>query len=61
MAEGKIEMLFVAPPAFGRGIGTKLLRHAVETLGACEVDVNEQNAGAVEFYLRRGFFFVRPG
>lgn len=55
VADGKIEMLFVAPPAFGRGIGTKLLRHAVEALGATEVDVNEQNARAVEFYLRRRF------
>ena len=58
VADGKIEMLFVAPPAFGRGIGTRLLRHAVETFGACEVDVNEQNARAVEFYLRRGFAVV---
>ena len=58
VAEGKIEMLFVAPPAFGRGIGTQLLRHAVETLGATEVDVNEQNTRAVEFYLRRGFGVV---
>jgi len=58
VAGGKIEMLFVAPPAFGRGIGTMLLRHAVETLGAREVDVNEQNAGAVEFYLRQGFVVV---
>ena len=58
VAEGKIEMLFVAPPAFGRGIGTKLLRHAVNTLGAREVDVNEQNARAVGFYLRRGFVVV---
>lgn len=58
VAEGKIEMLFVAPPAFGRGIGTKLLRHAVETLGAREVDVNEQNARAAAFYLRRGFVVV---
>lgn len=55
VADGKIEMLFVAPPAFGRGIGTRLLRHAVETLGATEVDVNEQNTRAVAFYLRRGF------
>ena len=58
VAKGKIEMLFVAPPAFGRGIGTRLLRHAVETFGATEVDVNEQNARAVEFYLRRGFVVV---
>ncbi|WP_232502810.1 GNAT family N-acetyltransferase [Solidesulfovibrio magneticus] len=58
VAEGKIEMLFVAPEAFGRGIGTKLLRHAVETLGAREVDVNEQNARTVAFYLRRGFVVV---
>ncbi len=55
VAEGRVEMLFVHPAAFGHGHGTRLLRHAVEELGACEVDVNEQNPAALEFYLRRGF------
>lgn len=54
-AGGRVEMLFVHPRAMGHGHGTRLLRHAVEELGACEVDVNEQNPAALEFYLRRGF------
>lgn len=54
-APGRVEMLFVHPSAMGHGHGTRLLRHAVEELGACEVDVNEQNPAALEFYLRRGF------
>lgn len=55
VAAGKIEMLFVAPAHFGEGIGTLLLRHAVHSLGATLVDVNEQNARAVGFYEHHGF------
>jgi putative acetyltransferase len=58
VAAGKIEMLFVAPACFGRGIGSALLACAVETLGATCVDVNEQNADALAFYKRRGFTVV---
>lgn len=55
VAGQRIEMLFVVPEHFGRGVGTLLLRHAVEALGAREVDVNEQNPAAAGFYARRGF------
>ncbi|WP_428560196.1 MAG: GNAT family N-acetyltransferase [Solidesulfovibrio sp. DCME] len=55
VAAGKIEMLFVAPNHFGHGIGTALLRHAMEALGATQVDVNEQNEAAVGFYRHHGF------
>lgn len=51
----KVEMLFVDPVHHGAGIGKALLRHAVEQWGADRVDVNEQNPGAVGFYLRMGF------
>lgn len=54
-AEGKIEALFVHPAWHRLGVGRRLVRHAVENLGAVGVDVNEQNAGAVAFYLRLGF------
>ena len=54
-AEGKIEMLFIDPAWRGRGIGKRLLTHAVEGIGATTVDVNEQNEQAVGFYLRMGF------
>jgi len=55
VVDGKIEMLFIDPTWRGQGIGRRLLEHAVQTLGATRVDVNEQNEQAVGFYLRMGF------
>lgn len=55
VAETKIEMLFVSPAHSGQGIGTLLLRHAIDILGATLVDVNEQNPRAAGFYERHGF------
>lgn len=52
---GKVEMLFVDPAHHGSGTGKALLRHAIEQWGADRVDVNEQNPGAVGFYLHMGF------
>ncbi|PLP61250.1 GNAT family N-acetyltransferase [Mesorhizobium loti] len=46
-----LEMLFVDPTHHGRGIGKLLIDHAV----ALKVDVNEQNPGALAFYLKCGF------
>ncbi|WXL25034.1 GNAT family N-acetyltransferase [Ectopseudomonas mendocina] len=57
-AEGKVEMLFVAPAAHGKGLGKALLNDAINRLGATEVDVNEQNPQAVAFYLSQGFEVV---
>ncbi|CAI6083253.1 acetyltransferase [Cohnella sp. JJ-181] len=52
----KIEMLFVDPPAHGRGIGRRLIAHAESLKGSdLQVDVNEQNEGAYAFYRRLGF------
>ncbi|MBK8023371.1 MAG: GNAT family N-acetyltransferase [Chloroflexi bacterium] len=51
----KVEMLFIHPDCRGQGAGRRLMTHAVETLGATEVDVNEQNEQAVGFYLHLGF------
>ncbi len=51
----KAEALFIHPAWRGQGIGRQLLTYAVETLGATEVDVNEQNDQAVGFYRRMGF------
>lgn len=51
----KVEMLFIHPAWRGHGIGRRLLTHAVESLGANLVDVNEQNTQAVGFYSRMGF------
>ncbi len=51
----KIEMLFVEPQVFGRGIGKALLTFACEQQGARFVDVNEQNPSAIAFYEHMGF------
>ena len=51
----KLEMLFVHPSFFGRGLGRTLVSHVVNTLGVRFVDVNEQNTGATVFYRRMGF------
>lgn len=58
IADGKIEMLFIAPESRGQGVGRKLLACALDTLGATEVDVNEQNPQATGFYLHLGFEIV---
>ena len=55
VADHKIEMLFVQPDDFGKGIGKALCRFAVQELRALEVDVNEANNGAFEFYTKMGF------
>lgn len=52
-----IEMLFIDASLRGRGVGTKLIRKAIEA-GATRVDVNEQNPAALEFYKARGFRIV---
>ncbi len=52
---GRIEMLFLAPAAFGRGIGARLMELALREYGVKEVDVNEQNPKALRFYRRFGF------
>jgi putative acetyltransferase len=59
-AGGKIEMPFVDPPFHGRGIGRRLVGHAVGAWSSTAVDVNEQNKDAVGFYLRLGFEVVQP-
>lgn len=55
VADGKVEMLFLDPAYFGRGLGYKLLSFAVRELGADKVDVNEQNTKALKFYQKFGF------
>ncbi|MGE8210423.1 MAG: acetyltransferase [Stenotrophomonas rhizophila] len=55
VADGRIEMVFIHPQRRGSGIGKHLLRHAIETLGATALDVNEQNPQAVGFYQHLGF------
>ena len=51
----KIEMLFLHPDHFRKGIGKMLVQKAFSELDVQYVDVNEQNPSAVEFYERTGF------
>lgn len=55
VSEGNIEMLFIAPQARGKGVGTLLASHAIRVQGAIKVDVNEQNEQALGFYKHLGF------
>lgn len=57
-AEDSLEMLFLHPRYFGQGLGRALVQFAIEALGVAKVDVNEQNKGAVGFYLHLGFKVV---
>lgn len=60
----RLEMLFVAPSARGKGLGRELVEHVAVHCGVRRVDVNEQNAQAAGFYARMGFRVVsreRPG
>ena len=56
--ERAIEMLFVAPQYFGKGIGSKLLSYALKHFDVYKVDVNEQNPKALGFYQHHGFKVV---
>lgn len=59
LSDGMIEMLFVRPDFFGKGLGKKLVHFAIQEKGATRVDVNEQNEQAVGFYLRMGFIVTQ--
>ncbi len=59
VAEGNIDMLFIRADSLGQGLGSLLMKHALEELGATRVDVNEQNPAARVFYERWGFRVVR--
>ncbi|HIX30740.1 MAG TPA: GNAT family N-acetyltransferase [Firmicutes bacterium] len=51
----KLEMLFLAPEARGKGLGGALVRYGMERFDIREVTVNEQNPQARGFYERMGF------
>jgi putative acetyltransferase len=58
VADGNLDMLFVAPNYFGCGVGSALLLHAINRQNASTVDVNEANPKAQQFYFRHGFELV---
>lgn len=51
----KIEMLFILPSEFGKGIGKLMLEYAIENYSAEELCVNEDNIRAKGFYEHSGF------
>ena len=58
IAGPKIEMLFIHPDDFGKGVGKILCRFAMQDLRASEVEVNEDNPEALTFYTKMGFKVV---
>ena len=57
--ERKIEMLFLHPDHFRKGLGKELVQRAFRELKVEYVDVNEQNPDAARFYERMGFHTFR--
>jgi|GEM_PF-458374 len=56
LAANKVEMLFIHPDHTGCGLGAFLMSKAIKLKGKpLYVDVNEQNALAIQFYERMGF------
>lgn len=55
LSEHHLEALFVDPDARGRGVGKKLVEHALSLIPDLTTDVNEQNDQAVGFYQKMGF------
>lgn len=53
--DDKIEMLFVSPDYFRKGIGQRLIRLAIDEYKIRYIDVNEQNPNALAFYKKMGF------
>lgn len=51
----KIEMLFILPQYFRKGLGKKLIVYGMTEYGVRYVDVNEQNPQAKVFYEQVGF------
>ena len=58
LSGNKIEMLFIDADKMGFGYGSTLMAFAMNR-GATLVDVNEQNADALEFYKSKGFKIIR--
>ena len=50
-----VEALYVAPSAFGHGLGRTLLLDAAEAITPLRIDVNAENLKARAFYARMGF------
>jgi len=58
VAEQKMEMLFIHPSRFGQGLGRQLSMFCIHSLKVVEVDVNDENKAAIEFYIKLGYQLV---
>ncbi len=50
-----IDLLFVSPQHIRTGVGSRLMQYALNILKLKQVDVNEQNIAAYNFYKSFGF------
>ena len=62
MPQGFVHHLYVDPPHSGRGVGTKLLSHAVAVArGSATLKCQTRNETALAFYRRLGWIEVAAG
>ncbi len=50
-----MDSLFIDPAHHGKGVGRRLVDHALEQVPSLTTDVNEQNEQALAFYRHLGF------
>ncbi len=55
LSGNKVEMLFIDAEQRGKGVGRALLAHAETLYDELQLDVNEQNPQASDFYRHYGF------
>ncbi|MPN09139.1 putative N-acetyltransferase YjaB [bioreactor metagenome] len=55
VSNNKLEALFILSDYIGKGAGSMLLDYVVSKMEITQVDVNEQNSNALDFYLKKGF------
>ncbi|MDW5500842.1 acetyltransferase [Pseudomonas lundensis] len=55
LSGNKVEMLFIDAEQRGKGVGKALLAHAESLHDELQLDVNEQNPQASDFYRHYGF------
>ena len=53
--QGALEALFVRPTWWGKGVGSRLLRHIQDLHTELTLAVYSKNGRAVDFYLHHGF------
>ncbi|MEO5324693.1 GNAT family N-acetyltransferase [Mesorhizobium sp. CC13] len=53
--DDRIEQLYLDPAFTGRGIGSRLLRHATSGMPRVQLHCFQANSGARRFYQRHGF------